>query len=339
MSLKKKLGIFFGIFSLVFFTFTSSPNLAFAQNEVTPLTSCTGTLEEGCYTLLEPLGGIEGVSVGNANGEGGIGGFMNFIFGIGIGVAGVLGVVMLIIYGFQYASNEQSIRGFTELKEKITSVILGLLLLLGTFILLRTINPDLLLVDPEISGVSFDLAVLGSDLDLTKPISRSDYNNAKKQYVSASKTIEDFYEPALKKQLPNTSKGIKLLLMAQTQMEGFLPPTAYPPSGSRSYRNNNPGNVFISKDEGTKFASLEMGIQAQWDYVLGPAFDYENVKNRYTKHYNKTDSLFKYISTYAPLGHGSNNPSRYTNFIIAFFKKYNHTITSNTTLLEIKAIN
>ncbi len=154
----------------------------FAQTNVTPtpLTSCTGTLEEGCYTLLEPLGGIEGVSVGNANGEGGIGGFMNFIFGIGIGVAGVLGVVMLIIYGFQYASNEQSIRGFTELKEKITSVILGLLLLLGTFILLRTINPDLLLVDPEISGVSFET---GGD---------TQYTGTPESLASSSAKFQDF---------------------------------------------------------------------------------------------------------------------------------------------------
>ena len=131
----------------------------FAQNS-TNFTSCNSDISEGCYTLLEPLGEIEGIQVGgNEEQYQGIGGFINFVFEIGIGIGGVLGVVMLVIYGFQYATNEQSVAKFSEIQKRVTQVLLGLILLLGTFILLRTINPDLLLIDPRISGVGFELDV------------------------------------------------------------------------------------------------------------------------------------------------------------------------------------
>jgi hypothetical protein len=79
------------------------------------------------------------------------------MFEIGIGIAGVLGVVMLVIYGFRYAANDKNINTFTRLKEKIGSVILGLLLLLGIFVILNTINPDLLIVEPEIGDVTLTI--------------------------------------------------------------------------------------------------------------------------------------------------------------------------------------
>lgn len=134
------------------------------QNEITPEVSpptrinCPDT-QKDCYVLLEPIGNLESVDISADAGEDqGIGGFINFMFEIGIGVAGVMGVVMLVIYGFQYAANDKNIATFEVLKGKITNVILGLLLLLGTFIILNTINPDLLIVSPEIGMVEFNIA-------------------------------------------------------------------------------------------------------------------------------------------------------------------------------------
>ena len=147
---------FFGIGVLFFMLL---PVFLFAQTTAN-FTSCNSDISEGCYTLLEPLGEIEGIQVGgNEEQYQGIGGFINFVFEIGIGIGGVLGVVMLVIYGFQYATNEQSVAKFSEIQKRVTQVLLGLILLLGTFILLRTINPDLLLIDPRISGVGFELDV------------------------------------------------------------------------------------------------------------------------------------------------------------------------------------
>jgi hypothetical protein len=131
------------------------------------LTSCSGT-EENCYQLLEPLPGGTGLLSGVSTTTGGtadqgLGGFMNFIFEIAIGVAGVLGVVMLTIYGFQYAANDKNINTFGVLRERISGVIMGLLLLLGIFIILKTINPDLLVVEPEMATVDLEIDNLAVD--------------------------------------------------------------------------------------------------------------------------------------------------------------------------------
>jgi flagellum-specific peptidoglycan hydrolase FlgJ len=88
------------------------------------LTESSDEDKKNCYELLEPLPGsnglLSGINIGTTDTEGkGLGGFMNFIFEIGIGVAGVLGVVMLTIYGFQYAANDKNINTFSVLKERL----------------------------------------------------------------------------------------------------------------------------------------------------------------------------------------------------------------------------
>jgi hypothetical protein len=117
--------------------------------------NCNPTTDENCYQFLEALptseGDLTSVNTGVIGQEGkGLGGFIMFAFEIGVGIAGVMGVVMLTIYGFQYAANDKNIATFEVLKDRITKVVLGLLLLLGIFVILNTINPDLLIVEPSI---------------------------------------------------------------------------------------------------------------------------------------------------------------------------------------------
>ena len=144
------------------------------QNTITPplnsslATPCTNPDGTECYKLLEALPGadgkdIESIDLGQTGSEGGIAGFINFAMEIGIGVAGVLGVVMLVIYGFQYAANDKNVGNFELLKGKITSVVLGLMLLLGITIILKTINPDLLIVEPDIAKVGLNIEGLAAD--------------------------------------------------------------------------------------------------------------------------------------------------------------------------------
>jgi len=158
--------LFFSILLVVAFAF---PGASFANpptSQFTPplnpgiqtLTSCDNNTED-CYTLLEALpqkqadGTYKYIKSFNTSASGsdqGIGGFLNFIFQIAIGIAGVIGVVMLTVFGFQYAAQDKNINTLAELRNKITNVIFGILLLLGIFIILRTINPDLLIVEPDI---------------------------------------------------------------------------------------------------------------------------------------------------------------------------------------------
>ena len=153
-----------------------SGSVVFAQTPMTPtlntqnpfITPCEDTTSDDCYTLIEPLPGSDGKDIGSITLTGtgnnqGLGGFINFAMELGIGVAGLLGVIMLVIYGFQYAAEDKNIQTFAQLREKITKVILGLLLLLGITIILKTINPDLLIVEPGIGLISLDVSSLASD--------------------------------------------------------------------------------------------------------------------------------------------------------------------------------
>jgi len=162
---------------LLFIIFFGGSIHLFAQEipEVTPLTNqsftpCTDG--DNCYQLLEslPWGDgewITGLNVGADPTKGStLGDFINLLFQLGIGIAGVLAVVMLTIYGFQYASGDTTnIANLAALKVKITNVVIGLLLLLSTFVILNTINPDLTLVEPDVESIVLNIHDRASNPD------------------------------------------------------------------------------------------------------------------------------------------------------------------------------
>jgi hypothetical protein len=167
-----------------------------------------------------------------------------------------------------------------------------------------------------------------------------DYSGYTGVSLSASDTIQKIYMPALNKVHPDKSKGIRMLMAAQTQLEGFYPANANR-AASLSFRTNNPGNVGTDGIKIGKFTTLEDGIAAQWKQVLGPIYSGKS------KYYKTTYSLFEYLSTYAPVmakdknGNSyktTNNPTNYTNFIINYFKGQGVTITAQTTLAELNNI-
>ena len=168
--------------------FAQNPN-SVPSNSILPPCDPTDTTKD-CYQLLEPLPtadptkDFDYVDVNATGSEGGIGGFINFIMELGIGIAGVLGVVMLVIYGFQYAANDQNVGNFEVVKKKITNVVLGLMLLLGITIILRTINPDLLVVEPGIDVVQ--LEKFNSDNDVIVPDATGSGRQPTKTFAAAS---------------------------------------------------------------------------------------------------------------------------------------------------------
>ncbi len=64
------------------------------------------------------------------------------IYGISIGIAAILAIGMIIWAGVQYATTE-AISGKSEAKKHWQGAIFGLLLLLGSYLILKTINVDL----------------------------------------------------------------------------------------------------------------------------------------------------------------------------------------------------
>ena len=125
------------------------------------------------YHLLEPLPCDKNNDVGSGSGPGCVygklesidptkpdafGKYLNLMISIFIGLCAVLAVVMIVVGGIEYSTSEL-ISSKEAGIEKIKGALLGLLLALGAFILLRTINPDLLNLDVAIEGVTLDVTV------------------------------------------------------------------------------------------------------------------------------------------------------------------------------------
>jgi len=99
-------------------------------------TTTTDSIINDKYKLLAPIGNL-------TEAPDNVGDYFNVIFKIIIGLCAVLAVIMIVIGGIQYMGSE-SIFGKTEAKSRIAAAILGLIIALGAYALLNTINPDLL---------------------------------------------------------------------------------------------------------------------------------------------------------------------------------------------------
>jgi hypothetical protein len=75
--------------------------------------------------------------------DGDIGKYINIMIKIVIGLAAVLAVVMIVMGGMEYMTSEL-ISSKESGKSKMTNAILGLIIALGAYALLYTINPDIL---------------------------------------------------------------------------------------------------------------------------------------------------------------------------------------------------
>ena len=185
---------------------------------VSPTTS-TNTSSD-VYTLLAPIGGMD--TAPNDMGD-----YFNKIFLIAIGLCGALAVVMLIIGGIQYMG-EDSVFGKTKAKEQITSAVFGLLIALGAYALLNTINPALL----GRGGINIKSVTISIDSEIeTEPWTGTAI------LTQATKTCTEGYENVQTTGIPKTINVCKSIsgnltkMLAEAAKKGFV----LSGSGSRTY--------------------------------------------------------------------------------------------------------
>ncbi|MCA9351753.1 hypothetical protein KC929_03175 [Patescibacteria group bacterium] len=108
----------------------------------------TGGYLENCYELLAPIPGIgdtvkgDRVAIGNLK-DYKLGDYINTLFQVALGILMVIAVVMIVVAGVEYMTVE-SFYGKSDAKKRIMGAVTGLILALGIFLILRTINPQLL---------------------------------------------------------------------------------------------------------------------------------------------------------------------------------------------------
>ncbi|MEI7709253.1 MAG: pilin [bacterium] len=127
------------------------------QNTPNPITNTNTPTLNTTYTLLAPLpcnldANPKIVGCENVNGTGvlksfdttqNFGSYLNMMITIFIGICAILAVVMIIVGGIEYMTSEL-ISSKESGKEKVSGAIFGLILALGAYAILFTINPDLL---------------------------------------------------------------------------------------------------------------------------------------------------------------------------------------------------
>jgi cell wall-associated NlpC family hydrolase len=113
-----------------------------------------------CYTLLAPLPGLTSINTTE-----GLAPYLNTVYTLAIGLAGVAGVVLIVVYGIEYMVSE-SITGKSDALKRVGSVVFGLILLIGSVVLLNTINPNLTIIGINIPSVTHTLEDdTGGDFD------------------------------------------------------------------------------------------------------------------------------------------------------------------------------
>jgi len=107
------------------------------------------------YTALSPVPGLTKQAPGTTTD---LGPYLQKLFNFAIGAAAALAVIMVIWGGVEYMTTD-AIGHSEEGKQKIQNAILGLLLALSSYIILQTINRDLLSLnfDPKLEAISQEL--------------------------------------------------------------------------------------------------------------------------------------------------------------------------------------
>lgn len=120
------------------------------KNRIVPILFTT-------LVLLVPLSVTAQFSIPGGSDE--INVYISKLYTFGFGVGGILAVLMIVIGGIYY-SVSGAVDKKSEGKEMITSAILGLLILFGSYLILQTVNPALTTLRnptvPEIPLVSSD---------------------------------------------------------------------------------------------------------------------------------------------------------------------------------------
>ncbi len=171
----------------------------------------SGKYTDGCYEMLAPIPGIGSKYIDGAGVERDtgftekdgrqtvntkkmqIGDYLNQIFRVALGILALIAVIMIIIAGVEYMVVE-SIYGKSAAKERIINAVTGLLIGLGIFLILSTINPKLLEVNFAPPDVSISFVDDPADVDAKIEINSTGVSNATATNVCTNRKSRGYYE-------------------------------------------------------------------------------------------------------------------------------------------------
>ena len=90
-----------------------------------------------CIGIEAPLPQVEGTNISSLDT------YFKYVYQIGLGIVGIAALTMIVIGGAMYMTSAGNASQKSEAKDRITSAVLGLILALSAYLILYTINPDL----------------------------------------------------------------------------------------------------------------------------------------------------------------------------------------------------
>ena len=76
--------------------------------------------------------------------------YVKYIFNFSIGIAGLIAFLMLVYGGFRYLTSAGNPSAMSDANSQIFASLIGLIVILGVWLLLTTINPQLIVLNPEL---------------------------------------------------------------------------------------------------------------------------------------------------------------------------------------------
>lgn len=150
------LTVVFGSWSVTFASKTlPNENCTYTGNDLNKPTNLPCV---PAYKLLAPLPGLDNSTPFYPADEGSLGTYVNLIIKLVIGISAVLAVLMIVMGGIEYMGSEL-ISSKEAGKDKIQNALFGLLIALGAWALLNTINGELLNSDINIDTVTITVEI------------------------------------------------------------------------------------------------------------------------------------------------------------------------------------
>ena len=118
-----------------------SINIVLALSMLLSLFAQSPQVTAQTYTFLEPLPALGGGLSGERAGL--FGRYAKNAFNVSIGAAGILAVLMIVVAGVQYTLSYANESQKTDARSRINAAIAGLLIVISAYLVLYTINPDL----------------------------------------------------------------------------------------------------------------------------------------------------------------------------------------------------
>ena len=181
--------------SLLLYIFIAAAMLSSASLPAS-IAHAVGAVGQTTYTVLSPLPCVESPASRDDQGRtipavtcGGTGklvqnvdikGYVQYMFNLFIAVAAVASVFVLVLGGFIYMTTD-AVGGKEEGKEKIKHALQGLILILCSWLILKTINPQFVEIP---IGLVTPLGVKGANFNNLDPTGDARANNASAMYAT-----------------------------------------------------------------------------------------------------------------------------------------------------------